>query len=569
MRSSGNLWSSSFIHCGGQRICWKQKMAPPPSKDLPTAVNKRVIPPNSVIQTTSHQYIVQKQLGSGSFGDVYCVERKRDRLRMAVKIEWVKEGVDQRLPKMKRSQPSDLKNLLNYYDYGGVGGTCNFLFLPLLGASLKELLGTKTPTYCTSIQLSIQTLRSIRSFHKLGRIHRDIKPSNFVQGREDDTNTIYLIDFGMAVRFCTDPTKMPRLSAYSFIGTKVYASRATHKRKPQTRRDDMESWFFVALETFDRDILPWLKADISKIPSMKDTLFEYCPQAVFDKLPDCFESFARMIDLIGDFSTPNYEFFLNMLTTHAKERDLDLEAPFEWLPKNAKAEKPRSPKKEISFGIKNPKGKSKVSAKLEVGEPDKKTAKQQKIRISGTFKYQPRAATPIPKTVKWFANELERKVEKGLYSIPITTDDMILETADKKTQESTPTSDLHLRTFFCSGSNDSSKTSGLNGLFSSDSTVSQPNKTVSLHPSALFSNGNSDSTLTVPSSMDVSAQTSWISIDGKSTSALRLAAAESADGRELIGKLGANGSLSSYVKLLELIADDYVRLQQTSSVDYQ
>ncbi|KAI6211508.1 Protein kinase domain-containing protein [Aphelenchoides besseyi] len=220
---------------------------------------------------------------------------------------------------MKRSQPSDLKNLLNYYDYGGVGGTCNFLFLPLLGASLKELLETKTPTYCTSIQLSIQTLH--------------IKPSNFVQGREDDTNTIYLIDFGMAVRFCTDPTKMPRLSAYSFIGTKVYASRATHKRKPQTRRDDMESWFFVALETFDRDILPWLKADISKIPSMKDTFFDYCPQAVFDKLPDCFESFARMIDLIGDFSTPNYEFFLNMLTTHAKKRDLDLEAPFEWLPK--------------------------------------------------------------------------------------------------------------------------------------------------------------------------------------------------------------------------------------------
>ncbi|KAI6211622.1 hypothetical protein M3Y96_00453700 [Aphelenchoides besseyi] len=73
--------------------------APPPSKDLPAAVNKRIIPPNSVIQTTSHQYIVQKQLGSGSFGDVYCVERKRDRLRMAVKIEWVKEGADQRLPK--------------------------------------------------------------------------------------------------------------------------------------------------------------------------------------------------------------------------------------------------------------------------------------------------------------------------------------------------------------------------------------------------------------------------------------------------------------------------------------
>ncbi|KAI6223335.1 hypothetical protein M3Y95_00879200 [Aphelenchoides besseyi] len=224
-----------------------------------------------------------------------------------------------------------------------------------------------------------------------------------------------------------------------------------------------------------------------------------------------------------------------------------------------------------------------------------------KIQISGTFKYQPRAATPIPKSVKWFANKLERKVEK--------------EAAAKESQESTSTSDLHLRTFFSDGS--SSKMSGLNGLFSSDSTVSQPNKTVSLHPSALFSNGNSDSTPTVPSSMDVSAQTSWILVDGKSTSdlhlllkqlsmvteqleavasllakptvdkksersvnveksdqltdisVLRLAAAESADGREFIGKLGANGSLSSYVKLLELIADDYVRLQQTLSINHQ
>ncbi|KAI6206453.1 hypothetical protein M3Y94_00912300 [Aphelenchoides besseyi] len=355
-------------------------MAPPASNDLPAAVNKRILPQNSIIQTTTHQYVVQKQLGYGSFGDVYWVERKRDRLRMAVKIEWVKEGVDQRLPreydiyeqiqKMKRANPSDLKNLLNYYDYGGVGGACNFLFLPLLGASLKELLATKTPSYCTSIQLSLQTLLSIRCFHKLGRIHRDIKPSNFVQGRGDDTNTIYLIDFGMAVRFCTDPTKMPRQSAYSFIGTELYASRATHKRKPQTRRDDMESWLYVAMETFDREILPWVKADSSKILSLKDAFFERLPQTVFEKLPECFESFARMIDLIDDFSAPNYDFFVNMLTSHAKERDLDLEGSFEWLPKDAKAEKPRSPKKEISFGIKNPKGKSKVSATLEAGEPD-------------------------------------------------------------------------------------------------------------------------------------------------------------------------------------------------------
>ncbi|KAI6180768.1 Protein kinase domain-containing protein [Aphelenchoides besseyi] len=228
---------------------------------------------------------------------------------------------------MKRSQPSDFKNLLNYYDYGGVGGTCNFLFLPLLGASLKELLETKTPTYCTSIQLSIQTLRSIRSFHKLGRIHRDIKPSNFVQGREDDTNTIYLIDFG-----------------WRFIGTKVYASCATHKRKPQTRRDDMESWFFVVssnTEYFHSDYRRG-GSDTGNVRSRDFVVAEsrYLENSVDERYLVRASSTSRLRQTAGLFRIVcandrphrrllDFEFFLNMLTTHAKERELDLDAPFE------------------------------------------------------------------------------------------------------------------------------------------------------------------------------------------------------------------------------------------------
>lgn len=42
--------------------------------------------------------------------------------------------------------------------------------------------------------------------------------------------------------------------------------------------------------------------------------------------------------------------------------------------------------------------------------------------------------------------------------------------------------------------------------------------------------------------------------------ALRVAAVEAADAQELLASLGSVGSVSAYVKLLEVIADDYVRL---------
>lgn len=141
----------------------------------------------------------------------------------------------------------------------------------------------------TALGLSHQTLLSIKNFHGLGRIHRDIKPANFVLGRLPFDSLVFLIDFGMAVRYVTDPKKMPATSAYEFIGTRAYAARTCHAGKPQSRKDDLESWLFVvrslflpsllallqACEFFKRDILPWSKTGIKdkEVLSMKQTFF--------------------------------------------------------------------------------------------------------------------------------------------------------------------------------------------------------------------------------------------------------------------------------------------------------
>lgn len=54
------------------------------------------------------------------------------------------------------------------------------------------------------IQIALQLIDRLEALHSVGLIHRDLKPANMVIGLEnpedhieDQSNTIYLIDFGL------------------------------------------------------------------------------------------------------------------------------------------------------------------------------------------------------------------------------------------------------------------------------------------------------------------------------------------------------------------------------------
>jgi len=57
-----------------------------------------------------------------------------------------------------------------------------------------------------------------------------------------------LMDYGMATLYGKDPKKLPEKSQYKFLGTEHYAPLASYAGKPQTRRDDLESWVYVVSE---------------------------------------------------------------------------------------------------------------------------------------------------------------------------------------------------------------------------------------------------------------------------------------------------------------------------------
>ena len=89
----------------------------------------------------------------------------------------------------------------NVYDYVEEDGVC-YLVLPMYeGGDMLERIVEKSGNHFTEetcVTLLRDLLQTLQYLHSVGVVHRDIKPENVIFESNEDTSSMYLIDFGFA-----------------------------------------------------------------------------------------------------------------------------------------------------------------------------------------------------------------------------------------------------------------------------------------------------------------------------------------------------------------------------------
>ena len=209
-------------------------------------------------------YKLEKNVGKGSFGEIWKVINLKAKDYQAIKFEDVKSKHRQLhseckiylwLKKDLKEAPIGIPNVY----YFGIEGKKNLMVMDLLGKSLEKLF-----TFCdrkftlnTVLLLAIQMVDRLSFIHSRGIIHRDVKPDNFVMGPTGKEHILYTIDFGLAKKYLdSDGEHIKYRDGRPLTGTARYASIHTHKGIEQSRRDDLESLVYVFVYLL-KGRLPW------------------------------------------------------------------------------------------------------------------------------------------------------------------------------------------------------------------------------------------------------------------------------------------------------------------------
>ena len=272
-------------------------------------------------------------LGKGGFGIVYFGKHYTTDQNVAIKIEPKRPGFSYLLNEYRVYY-----NLSNYEQIPKIyncseSGNNNVLIMELLGDSLETTFKkfNKKFSLSTVLNIGIQIINILEYVHNKDYIHRDIKPDSFLLGIGRETSKIYIIDFGMAIKYKNPVTGYhnPPIKGSGFIGTYKFSSNNSFIGYNKSRRDDIESVGYI-LVYFLKGFLPW--EGTNSFDNIKKIRLSTTIDTLCEGLPLEIKEFIKYSQNLSFIETPNYNYLRDLLNNIAKNNNIILtKNNYDWI----------------------------------------------------------------------------------------------------------------------------------------------------------------------------------------------------------------------------------------------
>ena len=170
------------------------------------------------------RYVVEREIGRGGGGTVYCAKDVRYDRKVAIKVlpaEMARMlGADRFLQEIRVSANLTHPNIVALYDSGEADDVLYYVMPLLHGETLREVITRERQMPVDrAIDIAQNVARGLEHAHRQGVIHRDIKPENIFLHEGQPI----ILDFGIALALAT--AGADRLThPGSFLGTLAYMS---------------------------------------------------------------------------------------------------------------------------------------------------------------------------------------------------------------------------------------------------------------------------------------------------------------------------------------------------------